>query len=99
MKRPELMYEKVIEVHERVRIIGSWETVSRSPPLFNRCNDSANDVFFFFFVLFCGFCCIYLRAAHRTNVVKGMSGELVEVLRAPDLDELRPKLQVQMCVL
>lgn len=26
MKRPDLLYERVVEVDERIRVIGKWET-------------------------------------------------------------------------
>lgn len=80
MKRPDLLYEKVIEVDERIRVIGKWETNFGQSRL----------VFYCFFIMIQLF-----FAAAKGDLHQGTSGEWIEVLQAPQLDKLRPELEVR----
>lgn len=69
VKRPEVLYENVVEVDERVTLVGFT-----SDPAFNETRvqfDEAGNVI----------------SGHEGDIVRGVSGEAVQILRKPGTSE------------
>ncbi|GJN93255.1 hypothetical protein Rhopal_006302-T1 [Rhodotorula paludigena] len=75
VKRPEVLYENVVEVDERVTLVGFT-----SDPAFNETRvqfDEAGNV----------------TSGHEGDIVRGVSGEAVQILRKPDPEKIRNDLE------
>lgn len=84
--KPELLYEQVVEIKERIRLLSSSASSAPSGAATTTSSDASTSASMEKTTI------DSTSFSQSPKIVKGITGELAEVLEAPDLDQLRTQL-------